>query len=141
MAFELRGRKWRLAVCDGAGQRQVVIKAGAMRELLEQIGKAKMKRDLPEDVPVVSCYEAGRDGFWLHRQLTELGIDNQIVDAASEDRSARCPGAVGEADGLRVAIGGSGRWYVFPIRCGKICASFTVSASSCAKTATARATA
>jgi transposase len=37
----------------------------------------------------VSCYEAGRDGFWLHRQLTELGIDNQVVDAASIEVARR----------------------------------------------------
>src|SRR5262249_47433822 len=30
-----------------------------------------------------TCYEAGRDGFWLHRALTSRGIDNVVVDASS----------------------------------------------------------
>ena len=34
-------------------------------------------------MPVVTCYEAGRDGFWLHRHLAEVGITNVIVDPAS----------------------------------------------------------
>ena len=31
---------------------------------------------------VLSCYEAGRDGFWLHRPLVSIGIENEVVDAA-----------------------------------------------------------
>jgi transposase len=32
---------------------------------------------------VVSCYEAGYDGFWLHRLLTAAGIANHVFDPAS----------------------------------------------------------
>jgi transposase len=32
---------------------------------------------------VVSCYEAGYDGFWLHRRLTAAGIANYVLDPAS----------------------------------------------------------
>jgi transposase len=32
---------------------------------------------------VVSCYEAGYDGFWLHRLLTAAGITNYVLDPAS----------------------------------------------------------
>lgn len=32
---------------------------------------------------MVSCYEAGYDGFWLHRALTEAGIENRVLDPAS----------------------------------------------------------
>ncbi len=41
---------------------------------------------------VVSCYEAGYDGFWLHRLLTAAGITNFVFDPASiavEQRSRR----------------------------------------------------
>jgi transposase len=41
---------------------------------------------------VVSCYEAGYDGFWLHRLLTEAGIGNFVFDPASiavEQRARR----------------------------------------------------
>jgi transposase len=40
-------------------------------------------------VAVCSCYEAGRDGFWLHRWLIEHGIGNVIVDAASIEVNRR----------------------------------------------------
>jgi transposase len=89
MAMELSNKQWRLAFGDGTRQRQVVIAAGDVAALGEQIGKAKAKWELSADTPVVSCYEAGRDGFWLHRQLTELGIDNRVVDAASIEVSRR----------------------------------------------------
>jgi len=89
MALELSNEKWRLAFGDGSRQRQVGIAAGAIGELLEQLGKVKAKWEMPADTRVVSCYEAGRDGFWLHRQLVELGIANQVVDAASIEVSRR----------------------------------------------------
>jgi transposase len=38
---------------------------------------------------VHSCYEAGRDGFWLHRWLLEQGIDNIVVDSASIEVNRR----------------------------------------------------
>ena len=89
MAMELSNEKWRLAFGDGRRQRQVVIGAGDIAALGEQIDKAKGKWNLAADTVVVSCYEAGRDGFWLHRQLSALGIDNRIVDAASIEVSRR----------------------------------------------------
>jgi len=50
---------------------------------------AKKKFGLPEDARVMSCCEAGRDGFWPHRFLVGLGIDNIVVDAASMKVSRR----------------------------------------------------
>ena len=41
---------------------------------------------------VVSCYEAGYDGFWLHRLLMAAGITNHVFDPASiavEQRARR----------------------------------------------------
>jgi transposase len=31
----------------------------------------------------MSCYEAGREGFWLHRYLLSIGIENLVVDSSS----------------------------------------------------------
>jgi transposase len=45
--------------------------------------QARRKLGLAEGCQVVSCYEAGRDGFWVHRWLTSLGISNVIVDSSS----------------------------------------------------------
>lgn len=69
--------------------RQVVIAAGAFEELRAQIAKVRERWGLGEEVRVVSCYEAGRDGFWLHRQLASLGIVNHVVDTASIEVSRR----------------------------------------------------
>ena len=41
---------------------------------------------------VVSCYEAGYDGFWLHRLLMAAGITNYVIDPSSiavEQRARR----------------------------------------------------
>ena len=89
MAFELSDKKWRLAFGDGRRQRQVVIAAGALEALREQIGQVKEKWALAADTAVVSCYEAGRDGFWLHRQLAAWGIVNHVVDAGSIEVARR----------------------------------------------------
>ena len=39
----------------------------------------KKRFGLPENAEVFSCYEAGRDGFWLHRFLHHHGINNVIA--------------------------------------------------------------
>jgi transposase len=44
---------------------------------------------MPASSRVLSCYEAGRDGFWLHRHLVSVGIENEVVDAASIEVSRR----------------------------------------------------
>jgi transposase len=38
---------------------------------------------LHEDTPVLSCYEAGREGFWLHRFLLSSGVENLVIDSSS----------------------------------------------------------
>ncbi|MBW3631034.1 MAG: IS110 family transposase, partial [Gemmatimonadetes bacterium] len=37
----------------------------------------------------MSCYEAGRDGFWIHRALRAMGVENLVVDSASIEVSRR----------------------------------------------------
>jgi transposase len=89
LAFELGGSYWKLAFqAEPAGRirlRNVAVCNSA--ELLElvllEIAAAKARLRLPEDAPVVSCYEAGRDGFWLHRALRSKGLQNVIIEPAS----------------------------------------------------------
>ena len=50
--------------------------------LLEDI-RARAALKLGAAPKVVSCYEAGYDGFWLHRLLTAAGITNFVFDPAS----------------------------------------------------------
>jgi transposase len=55
----------------------------------QRVAKAKERFKLPGSARVMSCYEAGRDGSWLHRHLASVGIENQVVDAASIEVSRR----------------------------------------------------
>jgi transposase len=63
--------------------------AGAVQVLLEEIAQAKRRFGWPEDAPVISCYEAGRDGFWLHRFLGTWGVENHVIDSASVEVNRR----------------------------------------------------
>ena len=83
IGFELSKKTWRLAFSDGQTIRQRTLAAGDQAALRCEITAAKQKLGLPADAPVRSCYETGRDGFWVHRLLTKLGVDNRVVDAAS----------------------------------------------------------
>jgi len=85
LAFELSNKKWKLGFTIGLGQspRERTIDAGDLQALEGEIGRAKQRFDLSQDARVLSCYEAGRDGFWLHRYLEAAGIENLIVDSAS----------------------------------------------------------
>jgi transposase len=76
VAMELSRRNWRVGFSDGkmAKIREVTIEAGDLERLRSEIEKAKKKWSLSESVGVRSCYEAGREGFWVHRALTEMGI-------------------------------------------------------------------
>jgi transposase len=91
LAFELGWSEWKLAFTTGFGQAARLRSLGArnLAGLQEEIAAAKKRFGLPADAPVRSCYEAGRDGFWLHRYLTEHGIDNVIVDSASIEVNRR----------------------------------------------------
>jgi transposase len=103
LAFELSDKKWRLGFTVGLGQkpRERVIRAGDLAALEEEIGLAKRRFHLPPEVRVMSCYEAGRDGFWIHRYLMTQGIENLVVDAASIEVPRRAKRA--KTDRLDVA--------------------------------------
>lgn len=89
MALELSAKKWVVLFSDGVRRRQVTVTAGDRQGLLAQIVLAKVKLGLAADVPVVSCYEAGRDGFWLHRWLVSEGVDNRVISPSSIEVAQR----------------------------------------------------
>jgi transposase len=90
MAFELGEKNWKLSLSDGArSPSHYSVTAGDTAALLECIAKAKARCGLGQEARVHSCYEAGRDGFWLHRWLIEHGIDNIVVDSASIEVNRR----------------------------------------------------
>jgi transposase len=85
LAMELGEASWKLGFSSAFGQAPLVRDIGSRdrKVLLAQIAWAKKKLDLPDGCRVVSCYEAGREGFWLHRFLVAEGIENLIVDSSS----------------------------------------------------------
>lgn len=93
LAFELSNQTWKLGFTIGLGQRarERNLPAGHLEKLQSEIKEAKKRFGLSGTAIVKSCYEAGRDGFWLHRYLTAQGIENLIVDSSSieVDRRAR----------------------------------------------------
>ncbi len=89
MAMELSNRKWKLGFSNGEKNRIITIDAGDWPALKAAIDLAKAKLYCAPDCHVVSCYEAGRDGFWIHRALTADGIENFVLDSASIEVSRR----------------------------------------------------
>jgi transposase len=85
MAWELREKTWKSGFSTGLGQepRQRDIPAKAVTVLEREIQVAKERFGLRPATPVVSCYEAGRDGFWLHRYLLTPGVASEVVDSSS----------------------------------------------------------
>jgi transposase len=85
VALELSAREWKLASGRGPGDhpRVQTIAAGDREALRAALAAARARFGLGATTPVVSCYEAGRDGFWVHRLLAAEGVSNTVVDAAS----------------------------------------------------------
>jgi transposase len=89
VAFELANSSWRLACSDGSKLRHVTVTAVDLAQVQGAILGARRHFGLGDKVHTVSCYEAGRDGFWLHRYLQSCGIDNVVVDSASLEVNRR----------------------------------------------------
>jgi transposase len=91
LAFELSQKQWKLGFTIGIGQPPRIrnITARDLNALHWEIRQARQRFHLPENTCVVSCDEAGRDGFWLHRYLQQQGIANLIVDSASIEVNRR----------------------------------------------------
>lgn len=91
VSFELGWSQWKLAfgTCPGDPARLRTIGARQLDRLQEEFAKAKKRLGLAEDAPIFSCYEAGRDGFWLHRWLTAQGVQNVVVDSSSIEMPRR----------------------------------------------------
>jgi transposase len=89
VAFELANSTWKLACSDGSRLRHVTVTAGDLDQVQGAILGARRHFGLDDQVHTVSCYEAGRDGFWLHRYLHSCRIDNVVVDSASLEVNRR----------------------------------------------------
>jgi len=95
LAIELSKKSWIVAVNTPLSDKisHYTVKPGDGKELLELCERIRTRvaRETKKRVEIVSCYEAGYDGFWLHRLLEARGIRNCVIDPASlqVDRRAR----------------------------------------------------
>lgn len=91
VAFELSAKQWKLAMTSGFGVDPWVrtVASGDLGAVVRVVSQGRARFRLPADAAVVSCYEAGRDGFWIHRALLERGIRNRVVDSASIEVNRR----------------------------------------------------
>jgi len=87
VALELSKAKWLVGLHSPMADKvsRHTIAGGDAPALLTLIGAARRRAEagLGGTVRVVTCYEAGYDGFWLHRLLVAHGIANQVIDPAS----------------------------------------------------------
>lgn len=87
VALELSKSRWLVGFHTPLADKvsRYSVDGGDSGALLDRIGRVReqAERRLERPVRVVCCYEAGYDGFWLHRLLRANGIENQVMDPAS----------------------------------------------------------
>jgi transposase len=85
VAFELGWTTWKLGFCTRLDEKAwvVTINARDIGGMRKTIARARARFGVSPTCPTASCYEAGRDGFWLDRLLKQMGVANVVVDSAS----------------------------------------------------------
>ena len=108
MSLELGEKRWKLSVSDGRhGAGRYDVPAGDTAAVAKCLATIRARLKTPAGAMVHSCYEAGRDGWWLHRWLTQQGVDNIVVDASSIEVNRRARRAKTDrldADKLRTML-------------------------------------
>ena len=91
VSLELSLKHWRLTFSNGQRHSERTVAGGDLAGVMLAIGWARVRLGLAGDCEVRSCYEAGRDGFHLHRFLQSQAVRNLVVDSSSieVDRRAR----------------------------------------------------
>ena len=95
LAIELSKKSWVVALNTPLSAKisRYTLKGCDVHGLLKLIERivTRVTQELTRPVEVISCYEAGYDGFWLHRLLESRGIRSHVIDPASlqVDRRAR----------------------------------------------------
>jgi transposase len=95
MGIELSKKGWLVALRGPLADRISLhrLRAGDAKGLLTLARRAQFAaaEALGTEVSIASCYEAGYDGFWLHRVLSAANFENHVIDPASihVDRRAR----------------------------------------------------
>ena len=87
VAIELSAASWLVAVQIPWAEKSRVHRmergdTTALLTLLRDVGQQASTR-LGRAVDVACCFEAGRDGFWLHRMLTSHGVAAYVLEPTS----------------------------------------------------------
>lgn len=93
VAFELSKSKWLIGTVV-SGERKMSrhkVAGGDTAAVLQLITKkrSQAEKKLGRPVRVVSCYEAGYDGFWFDRWLAAQGVTNRVIDPSSIEMPRR----------------------------------------------------
>jgi transposase len=87
VAFELSKATWKVGVILPCSQKmsRFTLEGGDTAGLTDLLGRKRREAETRcgQAVQIVSCYEAGYDGFWLHRWLGAQGVRNHVLDPAS----------------------------------------------------------
>jgi transposase len=125
VALDLGNTSWCLAAAPAVSvaPRVRVFPARSLARLASELASARQHFGFAPDAPVVLCYEAGRDGFWLQRACLAAGITALVVDSSSIEVSRRARQA--KTDRLdatallrllfRHAAGERGHWRVLHV--------------------------
>jgi transposase len=91
VSLDLGNTSWCLACAPAVSvaPRVRVLPARTLARLSTELASARQHFGLAPDAPVVLCYEAGRDGFWLQRACTAAGMTAFVVDSSSIQVSRR----------------------------------------------------
>jgi transposase len=92
LVFELSKAKWKLGITLPESQKmsRYTISGGDLPALSERLAKARAKAERSgKPVHIMACFEAGLDGHWLYRWLTEQGVISYEVDPSSIEVSRR----------------------------------------------------
>ncbi len=83
VVFELSKAKWKLGVLLPGSQKlsRYTVDGGDTAAVAALLTKARGQ--VTDPVRIVSAYEAGYDGFWLHRWLEAQGVQSRVLDSAS----------------------------------------------------------
>lgn len=87
IAIELSVSSWLVAAQLPGGEKSRLyrIEGGDTATLLARIDelRSQVARKSRQTVEVACCFEAGRDGFWLHRWLTANGVLAHVLEPTS----------------------------------------------------------
>jgi transposase len=124
VALELSSKTWHVAMASGLGEapRERDVPARDRDAFQRELGRAKERFGLPPTARVMTCYEAGRDGFWIARWLQTLEIVNLVVDSASIEVPRRRRAKTDKVDArsllrllMRYAAGDHAAWRVVAV--------------------------